>query len=207
MALHTTSIPIFKCFIRKQFMYNLETHFNEFDECVVFGITCSPGQAPLMHCMLPNGAIYYRVPLHAFTTNKDVEMLPPHQAYFWDSFSYYFTVQKFMYLREMGCNVLIKGEKKPSPGTYMFTVDWLEPDGEIQSLDAEIPDENKCHHFIHLDNGNFVAYPNNRILWREPSFIVRDELPDYRTNTHKWNAENDFVTENTDRMFYKTQDE
>ncbi len=203
---HVGSIPMFKSNIRKQYMYNLEDKHGEFDECTVFGVSCVKGRAPVFHCMLPNGAIYYRVPLQAFTSDEKAEELTVNETYFWDSFSYYFAVHRFDFLREMDCIVLLKN-KKQEKGMYMFTIDWCDPDGTLVSSHAEIPDEHKCHHIIHLDSGNYVAYPNNRILWQEASFVVRDEIPDYKTNTHNWYGEERFITEDTDKMFYKTKKE
>lgn len=205
MSLHIADVPLFKCFVRKEFLYNLEDHHGEFDECTVFGVSCIQGRAPLFNILLPNGAIYYRVPLHAFTTSKDIESRSCTETYFWDCFGYTFTVHRYSFLREMDVTVLVKNAA-PAPGTYMFTIDWFDP-GPLTPHHAEIPDEHKCHHIIHLEEGNFVAYPNNRILWHEASFVVRDEKIDYKTNTHAWYGEEGFKSENSDQFMYKTQDE
>jgi len=38
----------------------------------------------------------------------------------------------------------------------------------------------KCAHVIALDNGNFAAWPNNRIQWFDPAFITPfHEKPDF----------------------------
>jgi hypothetical protein len=200
------SIPLMKVKVRKQYLYNLEKGFGEYDDAMVFGVTCAQGRAPVFHAMMPNGAIYYRMPLMAFCTDEKASELTSAQTYFWDSFSYYFTVHRYAYLRDMDCNVWIKDDVW-RPGSYKFTIDWVEPDGDIPLMDCEIPDEHKCHHIIELEDGNFVAYPNNRILWKEASFVVRDEIPDYKTNTTIWYGEEGFKTENSDRQFYKTQEE
>ena len=57
---------------------------------------------------------------------------------------------------------------------------------------------------MELDNGNFAAQPNNRILWHVNSFTTKDEIPDYKVQNNEWNVENkDWVTEDTDKFFYE----
>jgi capsule polysaccharide modification protein KpsS len=57
-----------------------------------------------------------------------------------------------------------------------------------------------------LDNGNFAAQPNNRILWNVSNYTVSREWPDYKVQTTYWSVENkDWITEDTDKMFYEIQ--
>ena len=68
---------------------------------------------------------------------------------------------------------------------------------------SEIPQEHKCAHILALDNGNYAAQPNNRLLWHINSFTTDTSWPDYKVQTTYWDAEdNDMVTEDSDRMFY-----
>jgi hypothetical protein len=54
-----------------------------------------------------------------------------------------------------------------------------------------------------LDNGNFAAQPNNRILWDIPSFTTSSSVPDYKVQTTEWNVENKgLITDDTDNFFY-----
>lgn len=211
MAFLNASVPLIKTMVRRQFLYNLEDKFGELDECMVFGVCSIRARAPLFHIMLPNGAIYYRVPIHAFYSGIEEEknkMLSIEESCFWDCFSYYFSVHKYDFLKEMDCSVLLKN-KGTENGRYYFTIDWCDPDGELNSSHSEIPDEHKCGHVIGLDSGNFVIYPNNRILWKESSFVVsNDEKIDYKTNTYNWYGEGlDFKTEDSDMFMYKTKKE
>jgi hypothetical protein len=58
-----------------------------------------------------------------------------------------------------------------------------------------------------LDDGNYAAQPNNRILWDITSFTVRDEVPDWKVQTSEWNVEDSgkWKTEDTDRYFYNIE--
>jgi len=56
-----------------------------------------------------------------------------------------------------------------------------------------------------LEDGNYAAQPNNRIIWSIPSFTVKDEVPyDWKVQTSEWNVEDDmkWKAEDTDNFFY-----
>ena len=90
-------------------------------------------------------------------------------------------------------------------GEYLFTIDWAHPDSNILDTDhSEIPQEHKCAHILELDNGNFAAQPNNRILWNVANYTTDNSWPDYKVQNTYWDAEDtDFVTEDSDNMFYE----
>ncbi len=74
---------------------------------------------------------------------------------------------------------------------------------------SEIPHEHKCAHILALDNGNYAAQPNNRLIWSIPSFTVRDEIPfDWKVQTSEWNVEDSrkWKTEDTDKFFYNIEE-
>ena len=56
-----------------------------------------------------------------------------------------------------------------------------------------------------LENGNYAAQPNNRLIWSIPSFTVKDEVPtDWKVQTSTWNVEDSskWKTEDSDSYFY-----
>jgi len=60
-----------------------------------------------------------------------------------------------------------------------------------------------------LENGNYAAQPNNRIIWSIPSFTVKDKVPyDWKVQTSEWNVEDDrqWKTEDSDRFFYNIEE-
>ena len=73
---------------------------------------------------------------------------------------------------------------------------------------SEIPHEHKCAHILALENGNYAAQPNNRLIWDIPSFTVKDEIPDWKVQTSEWNVEDTrkWKTEDTDRFFYEIEE-
>ena len=66
MALLNADIPPIYCNVRKEYLYDFKKHHGESEECVVFGLTSMAGAATLFHIMLPNGAVFFRLPISAF---------------------------------------------------------------------------------------------------------------------------------------------
>ena len=207
MAYLNANIPVLYAQVRKEYLYDLKSHHGEVEDCVIFGLASMAGKAVLFHCLLPNGAIYYRLPISAFIQRAyDISQVPRmrlDELELWNSFSYYPSVTTFDFLAGQECKYLGK-DKKFYTGEYLFTIDWAHPEPNILDVDhSEIPQEHKCGHFLALANGNYAIQPNNRILWHLNNFTTKNEWPDYKTQTSEWNVENkDWTTDDTDRMFY-----
>jgi hypothetical protein len=211
MSYLNANIPPLYCKIRKEYLYDLREHKGETEDCVVFGLGSISGRALLFHCLLTNGAIYWRLPISAFIQRgsgstlykREMEHQDLEDLQLWNSFSYYPSVTTFDFLVGQRCKYLGKN-KKLYHGQYLFTVDWAHPESNILDTEhSEIPDQHKCAHILALDNGNFAAQPNNRILWDIPSFTTSSSVPDYKVQTTEWNVENKkFVTDDTDKFFY-----
>ena len=72
---------------------------------------------------------------------------------------------------------------------------------------AEFPND-RCLVYYSLDDGNYAAQPNNRLIWDIPSFTVKDEIPDWKVQTNEWNVEDSrkWRTEDTDNFFYEIEE-
>ena len=211
MALLNADIPPMYCKVRKEYLYDFKKHHGESEDCVVFGLTSMAGAATLFHIMLPNGAVFFRLPISAFF-QKDLDRtnvpdMPVDTLQLWNSFSYYPSVHMFGYLTSQRRKYFGK-DKKEHFGEYLFTIDWCHPETNILDTEhSEIPHEHKCGHVLALDNGNYAIQPNNRILWNISNFTTRNDIPDYKVQTTEWNVENQgWITEDTDKMFYKIED-
>jgi hypothetical protein len=203
MLQFSISIPIFKAFVRNEYLFNLEQGHGEFTPVVVFGLTSLAGRAVGFHVMTNGGAQIARIPVSGLVHKLDAPALELDWLQLWDCFSYQVQTVCYDYLSEMKCKVLLK-DKQWYEGQYVFTIDWVGGDY------AEEASEYKCGHVIALDNGCFAIQPNNRIYWTgDPSFIVNplQEFPGYKVNTHNWKCENSskWVTEDSDRYFYQTE--
>jgi len=127
----------------------------------------------------------------------------------WNCFSYYPSVTSFDIIDGQSGKYIGK-DKQWHPGAYLFTVDWAHPESNIVDTDhSEIPHEHKCAHILALEDGNYAAQPNNRIIWSIPSFTVKDEIPfDWKVQTSEWNVEDSrkWQTEDTDKFFYNIEE-
>jgi len=167
--------------------------------------------AILFNIMLTNGACYWRLPISAFFQKSydraKVPDMSVDELELWNCFSYYPSVHHYSYLCNQRGKFLGK-DKKFYKGEYLFTIDWAHPDSNILDTDhSEIPQEHKCAHILELDNGNFAAQPNNRILWNLSHYTTDNFWPDFKVQNTYWTVENkDWVTEDTDKMFYQIED-
>ena len=179
-----TPVPHFYAYVRKEFLYNLESGHGEVIPVMVFGIASVPGRALGWHVMTDAGAVFWRLPIHALCSRPDAPTDKLDNLQLWDCFGDRVSITTFGALHNLKVQAILK-DKRREEGTYMFTVDWWD------NPYSDAPEQNKCAHVIRLDNGNYAALPNNRILWAEPSFVQQPFAirPDYKVNTHLWKCE------------------
>ena len=208
MAYLNVNIPPIYCKIRKEYLYDFKKHHGESEDCVIIGMASIVGRACLFHVLLPNGAIYYRLPISAFfqkhLQRAEVPDMSLDSLQLWNCFSYYPSVTRFDFLAA-GCSGKFLGkDEKFYHGQYLFTLDWAAPESnELDTGHSEIPQEHKCAHILALANGNYAAQPNNRILWHINSYTTDNSWPDYKVQNTIWEVEGpDWVTEDSDNMFY-----
>ena len=153
---------------------------------------------------------FYRLPISAFfkkhISRSEVPDMSVDSLQLWNCFSYYPSVHCFDWLSGISGKFLGK-DKKFYKGQYLFTVDWAHPESNILNTEhSEIPQEHKCAHIIELENGNYAAQPNNRIIWHVNSYTTKNNWPDYKVQNTVWKVEGgDWVTEDSDKMFYNLE--
>ena len=210
MAYLNANIPPLYAQIRKEFLYDGKKHHGEVEDCLIFGITSMGGRAILWHALMENGAIFYRLPITAFIQRgfqpENVPVKRLDELELWNSFSYHPAVTSWAILSAASGKYIGK-DKKWHHGAYLFTIDWAHPETNILNVEhSEIPQEHKCAHILALNNGNYAAQPNNRILWHINSYTTDDSWPDYKVQNTVWDCEgSDWVTEDTDKMFYEIE--
>ena len=211
MAYLNSNIPATYAQIRREYLYDCKKHHGEVEDCIVFGISSIAGSALLFHAIMENGAIFYRLPITAFIQRgyepKAVPTRRLDELQLWNCFSYYPAVTTWDFLISHSGKYIGK-DKKWHYGQYLFTIDWAHPETNILDTEhSEIPQEHKCAHIMQLENGNFAAQPNNRIIWHINSYTTEDEWPDYSVQNTVWDVEDgDWVTEDSDKMFYDIEE-
>lgn len=187
------NIPPLHCYVRKEFLHDLQEGHGEFEEVQAFGVISTPDQALNFTVMNTHGAQYTRVPIHALCWREDAPSTSLNLLQRWDSFSYNFSIVAYDFLRNMRCKVMFK-DGTFEYGTYLWTMDWYGSNDMLDTTFSEIPEAHKTGHFIQLDNGNFTLQPNNFVMWNNSAVIPdpykEGEYPSYKTNTHLWSVEN-----------------
>ena len=214
MAYLNVNIPATYAQIRREFLYDLKDHHGEVEDCIIFGLASITGRALLFHTIMENGAVFYRLPIHAFIQRgfkvEDVPRRRLDELELWNCFSYYPAISTYDILLGQSGKYYGK-DKEWHTGQYLFTVDFAHPESNIVDTDhSEIPHEHKCAHVLALNDGNYAAQPNNRLIWSLPSFTVKDEVPfDWKVQTNDWSVENTATwrTEDSDRFFYGIEEQ
>jgi hypothetical protein len=149
---------------------------NEFIPVEIFSVVSIPRRCLMFNVMSEYGAQFARVPIHYLSNYES-----PTSKYaldwlqLWDSFSYYFTIQRFEYLKNSSAYIFLK-DKKMHVGKYLFTIDWC--NGENYNLGySEISAGHKCAHIFWGEGGQMFAQPNNRIIFRDSGAWISHKLP------------------------------
>lgn len=155
--------PYTTAYIRNEFLHDQQEGHGDFTLCTVLGFRAEPMRVPMFSVMLECGAMWARMPIHAICA-KPCDPLPLNVCVWWDSFSRFCEVREMQFLRNHRVSGIGRDGVK-RPGSYLFSVFWANGGW------SEIPDQSKDHHIIALDSGQWIAYPNNRLLWSDPSWI------------------------------------
>ena len=201
MSYLVANLPPVEVFIRKEFLYDFQKDDSgallgagEYESAHWITTKSIPNQALYFESLIHDyGALYDKLPLHAFVWKQDIkEFYPLDWLQLWDCMSYNISIIKKERLRNARCEVIMK-DKTRVGGYYLFTIDNCASDpSEVDVSWAETPNEHKSFNVIKLDNGQFAAQPNNRILWKHQSQTPSDALkvPYFRFSTQRWFCEN-----------------
>lgn len=211
MAYLMSSCPPIRCFLRKEFLFNLEKEHGNFVECTWIGIHSVQNKAIGFRIITNEGVQFNNLPINAFTTNKECTQLPLDICELWDCFSYNFSVHQFRWLNNKTCKVLLK-DKTLHEAKYLFTISWCQSDVEGvfgYGEDSDVKDA----HILLLESGQFVAQPNNRIIWNDLDFISNpldlSKNPGYKILNQSFVCENSpkWRTLDNDDYFYEIKKE
>ena len=81
------NVPYIKCYVKKEYLYDLTRGHGEFEECVLLAVKSMQGKALIFEAYLPAyGACYDKFPLSAFVWRTDIvesEQLPLGEIELW----------------------------------------------------------------------------------------------------------------------------
>ena len=175
-------VPVF---VKKEYLYDLEKGHGEVTPGIWISVKSVPGKALYFETLLTEyGALYDKLPISAFVWKEDYlhsEQLALDTLQLWDCFDYNLTIiEKPLLCR---CEFFGK-DKQMHAGEYMFTIDNCHQDKSVLDTNfSEHDPEHKSFNIIRLDNGQFAAQPNNRVIWRDSSLIPSElKQPDFKVN-------------------------
>ena len=201
------NLPTITCFIRNEYLFNHEKGHGEYTEADVHSVASMEKRVPLFEAFLTNGVNWTRRPITAFCW-KPCDPVPLEHAMYWDCFSSYIDVQIRARLKGLRAQLITPSGDKEW-GEYMFTLDWgFENKAMLDTNFSETP-EHKCAHLFKMENGNFYAYPNNRIVWHDDAWVdvPLEKNPNYKIDMNVYSVENkrvkytdySYMTEFTDK--------
>lgn len=199
MAYLNHNLPTFTCFIRNEFLYNHTEGHGEYTLCDVHSVASIEKRVPLFEAFLDNGVNWTRRPLIAFCWKRGAPTPKLEECYYWNCFSPYIDVNIRSRMAGLRAQLILHDGRKVG-AEYMFTMDWSwENKGLLDTNFSETP-EHKCAHMFKVDDGNFYAYPNNRIIWHDDAWIDTPltKNPGYLIDQTTYSVENkrDMLTDN-----------
>ena len=208
MSYLNANIPSLECLVRGEFLRDLEDGHGTYYPCVVFGVASIMGQAPLFHCLMEDGGLFWRLPIHAFCW-RECEPMALTDLVMWDSFSSYVNVIAFSLLSNKRISYAGRDGTRHE-GQYMFTLDWSHEDQNAPNVGfSETPGQHKAGHVIKLDSGHYAIQPNNRVRVFDPSFVTKpgETVVERKLHSHLWSAEQcpTWVLSDDERYEYDTR--
>lgn len=203
MAYLNHNLPTITCMIRNEYMFNHEKGWGEYTTCDVHSVASMEKRVPLFEAFLENGVNWTRRPITAFCWKTTAPVYPLHMHMYWDCFSPYIDVQ----IRSRMANLkaqLVDYQGHKHLGTYMFTLDWSWENKSVLNTNFSETPEHKCAHMFKMDDGNFFAYPNNRIIWYDDAW-TKDRIsgnPGYKIDMTEYSVENTRQIETSEEYFY-----
>jgi hypothetical protein len=204
------NLPHIQCWIKKEFLYDFKKGFGEYVPCTWVTLKSIPRRAFYIESYLPEyGALYDKLPISAYVWKTDIDLdkqLPLDFLQLWDGFSYHITVIEKQYLQHSRVEIILRDGSRMG-GEYLFTVDSAHADPNIPNVtESEVPTEHKSHNIGKLDNGQWFAQPNNRMLFFESSVNKAKGLnvPDFKVSSKYYHCEQNpkWVFGDSDEYFY-----
>ena len=201
MSYLIANIPPVEVFVDKKFLYDFQKDQNgkflgdgEWEKGHWVTVKSVMNQALLFETYIDKfGAIYDKLPLSAFRwrlpESNDI-VYPLDFLQIWDCLSYNISVIEKRVLRNTRTYTTLK-DKTVIGGDYLFTIDSCNSEpNELDTGWSETPNEHKSFNISKIDNGQFVAQPNNRTKWFQPSRVQNlEDIPYFKYSTKRWSCE------------------
>jgi len=211
MSALLANLPNTKVYVRKEYLMDFKGGHGEFVEGHWVTVKSMPGRAFYFETYLPEyAALYDKLPISAFVSEpKKLDPdLPLQDLQFWNAMDYGVTAIYKQFIGSMDFEILTRSHQVMH-GTYLFTLDnYHESADEIDYSTSEIPEEHKSFNILELDNGQYAAYPNNRMRVYDNSLTPKQpKNPDFKVSTQFYQVENGYSYRlgDTDEYYWKAE--
>jgi len=211
MSALLANLPNTKVYVRKEYLMDHKSGHGEFVEGHWVTVKSMPGRAFYFETYLPEyAALYDKLPISAFVSEpkKPEPDLPLQDLQFWNAMDYGVTAIYKQFIGSMDFEILTRSHQVMH-GTYLFTLDnYHESADEIDYSTSEIPEEHKSFNILELDNGQYAAYPNNRMRVYDNSLTPKQpKTPDFKVSTQFYQVENGYSYRlgDTDEYYWKSE--
>jgi len=212
MSFLVHNLTPFPVHVRKEYLYDLKHGYGLLSPGTWISVKSVTAKALYFETLLHDyGALYDKLPISAFLWKEDYdenELLPLDHLQLWDCFDYNITVIKKPLLSR--CKFLSKN-KKFYWGEYLFTIDTCHANiDSVNTNFSEHDPEHKSFNVLKLDNGQFAAQPNNRIIWYDASLVPENlKTPDFLVCSQNYQCEDGskWSVGDTESWQYKTKTE
>jgi hypothetical protein len=186
-----------------------------FTSCYLFGVKSMLNRPLGFHFQSSFGAVFWMQPISSFVHLEEFDILSEEEErrlsllQTWDCQANNIAVTTFAFLQNKRVDVRCRDGVWRS-GKYLFTIDDYE--GDLNELNVGYANDvdSKCYQFLVMDDGNFMAQPNNLIRWHNPDFIIpydKESLPKIKLNTEQMSSEDiDRSYGNSPYYFYSDKD-
>lgn len=154
--------------VRKEYLYNLESGFDEFIPAKLLAISSYPGHVPTFKVLVKDKYIFSYLPIQALAS-KEVEPMALKDANYFNCPSETLSISYFYSLGP--CRVFNKDGSYLDDGIVVCTLDWYR--------------DNELGHVVKLENGNYVIRPSHKLIFNFDKDKVED-LPKYKKLRHEW---------------------
>jgi len=124
MAYLNANIPPTYAQIRREYLFDLKKHHGEVEDCIIFGLSAITGRSILFHCIMENGAVFYRLPISAFIQRgfkaDEVPRRRLDELQLWNCFSYYPAVTSWDILDGQAGKYIGKDKNGTMVNTYLL---------------------------------------------------------------------------------------
>jgi hypothetical protein len=194
MSTLVTNLPAQHVWVRKEYLRDLKDGHGEFVKGVWVTAKSIPGRALYFETYLPEyAAMFDKLPISAFVSSPETPNpdLPLTDLQFWNCMDYGVVSVVKHFVESMVYEVRLRSGGTMR-GTYVCTLDnYHSSNDSVDCSTSETPSEHKSMNIVELENGQFCAYPNNRLRIFDTSLTPNEvKIPDFLCSTHFFTVEN-----------------